>query len=103
MLMGILTALPRTSKARTALTNKLIDTLWNNLQHPPLSYVGGDVKYEVANSDKPEHKDHCKVYDTIEFKVPGTDVTLREQVPQAPDGLHQYRMPDGSFNNILEP
>jgi linoleate 10R-lipoxygenase len=103
MLIGILTALPRSSKARTALTNKLIDTLWNNLQHPPLSYVGGDVKYEVANSDKPEHKDHCKVYDTIEFKVPGTDVTLREQVPQAPDGLHQYRMPDGSFNNILEP
>ncbi|RBR07351.1 uncharacterized protein FIESC28_10694 [Fusarium coffeatum] len=103
MLIGILTALPRSSKARTALTNKLIDTLWNNLQHPPLSYVGGDVKYEVANSDKPEHKDHCKVYDTIEFKVPGTNVTLREQVPQAPDGLHQYRMPDGSFNNILEP
>ncbi|UZP35518.1 hypothetical protein NXS19_003334 [Fusarium pseudograminearum] len=34
LLIGILTALPRSSKARTALTNKLIDTLWGNLQHP---------------------------------------------------------------------
>ncbi|KAF5572016.1 Psi-producing oxygenase C [Fusarium pseudoanthophilum] len=103
LLIGILTALPASSKARTALTNKLIDTLWGNLQHPPLSYVGGDVKYDVVNSDKPAHKHNCELYDTIEFKVPGTDVLLREQVPQAPDGLHQYRMPDGSFNNILEP
>ncbi|KAF4461846.1 hypothetical protein FALBO_11355 [Fusarium albosuccineum] len=103
ILIGILTALPRESKARTALTNKLIDTLWGNLQHPPLSYVGGDVKYEVVNSDKPAHKHNCDVYDTIEFKAPDSDIMLREQVPQAPDGLHQYRMPDGSFNNILEP
>lgn len=42
-------------------------------------------------------------YDTIEFQVPGTNVTLREKIPQAPDGMHQYRMPDGSCNNILEP
>ncbi|KAM0207497.1 hypothetical protein ACHAQD_012015 [Fusarium lateritium] len=103
LLIGILTALPASSKARTALTNKLIDTLWGNLQHPPLSYVGGDVKYEAVNDEKAAHKHNCDEYDTIEFKVPGTDVLLREQVPQAPNGLHQYRMPDGSFNNILEP
>ncbi|SPJ72098.1 related to linoleate diol synthase [Fusarium torulosum] len=103
LLIGILTSLPASSKARTALTNKLIDTLWGNLQHPPLSYVGGDVKYEAVNDEKPAHQHNCDEYDTIEFKVPGTDVLLREQVPQAPNGLHQYRMPDGSFNNILEP
>ncbi|KAI8717961.1 Linoleate 8R-lipoxygenase [Fusarium sp. LHS14.1] len=103
LLIGILTSLPRTSNARTQLTNKLIDTLWGNLQHPPLSYVGGDVKYEVVNPDQPAHKHNCELYDTIEFKAPDSDVILREQVPQAPDGLHQYRMPDGSFNNILEP
>ncbi|KAF5026379.1 hypothetical protein F66182_1507 [Fusarium sp. NRRL 66182] len=103
LLIGILTALPSTSKARTALTNKFLDTLWSNLQHPPLSYVGGDVKYEVVGSDRPAQRPSCDRYDTIEFKVPGTRVLLREQVPQAPDGLHQYRMPDGSFNNILEP
>ncbi|KAM5353671.1 hypothetical protein ACJ41O_000321 [Fusarium nematophilum] len=102
LLIGILTALPSTSSARTQLTNKLIDTLWGNLQHPPLSYVGGDVKYEVVNQE-PAHKHNCDLYDTIEFKAPDSDVMLREQVPQAPDGLHQYRMPDGSFNNILEP
>jgi linoleate 10R-lipoxygenase len=66
-----------------------------------LVYVGGNVKYEVVDS-----KDAApaqKTYDMIEFQVPESDVRLRERVPQAPDGLHQYRMPDGSFNNIFNP
>ncbi|KAI0167087.1 heme peroxidase [Hypoxylon sp. FL1284] len=104
LLIGILTALPSTSKTRTQLTNTLIDTLWGNLQHPPLSYVGGDVKYEVVNASVAAEAHHgAPVYDSIEFKVPGSDVTLREHLPQAPDGLHHYRTPDGSFNNPLEP
>ncbi|RFU32277.1 hypothetical protein B7463_g4075, partial [Scytalidium lignicola] len=103
LLIGILTSLPSTSNTRTQLTNKLIDTLWGDLQHPPLSYVGGDVKYEIVDSKESTHKHDHKPYDMIEFKAPDSDVMLREQVPQAPDGLHQYRMPDGSFNNILEP
>ncbi|ROT36144.1 heme peroxidase [Sodiomyces alkalinus F11] len=103
LLIGILTGLPSTSKIRTQLTNKLIDTLWDSLQHPPLSYVGGDVKYEVVNPKEPQPHQSTKSYDTIEFKAPDSDVVLREHVPQGPDGLFQYRMPDGSFNNILEP
>ncbi|WQF78857.1 Putative cytochrome P450, hem peroxidase superfamily, hem peroxidase, animal-type [Colletotrichum destructivum] len=103
VLIGILTSLPATSEARVQLTNKLIDTLWGNLQHPPLSYVGGDVKFDVVNSQESGAKDKPKAEDSIEFKAPDSDIILREQVPQAPDGLHHYRMPDGSFNNILEP
>jgi len=85
---------------RAQLTNSLIDSLWDNLQHPPLSYVGGDVKYQVADS-KPSsiNEDHDR-YDTIEFEVPDTGIKLREEIPRAPNGLHHYRMPDGSFNNI---
>ncbi|KAJ0122549.1 prostaglandin g h synthase 2 cyclooxygenase pgh2 [Diaporthe amygdali] len=101
VLIGILTSLPATSNARVQLTNKLIDTLWDNLQHPPLSYVGGDVKYEVV--DAKESKKETQVTDSIEFKAPDSEVVLREHVPRAPDGLYQYRMPDGSYNNILEP
>ncbi|KAI2620829.1 heme peroxidase [Xylaria nigripes] len=104
VLINILTALPSDSEARRQLTNKLIDTLWSNLQHPPLSYVGGDVKYEVVSeSGATTSKAESKPTDVIEFKVPGTDVTLREKVPDSPDGLYQYRMPDGSYNNILDP
>ncbi|UNI17108.1 hypothetical protein JDV02_003484 [Purpureocillium takamizusanense] len=103
LLIGILTSLPSTSSTRTKLTNKLIDTLWDNLQHPPLSYVGGDVKYEVINSEGPIYKEKPKPYDSIEFKAPDSDIILRERVPESPDGLYQYRMPDGSFNNILQP
>ncbi|CAG9942858.1 unnamed protein product [Clonostachys rosea f. rosea IK726] len=104
LLIGILTSLPSTSAARTQLTNKFIDTLWSNLQHPPLSYVGGDVKYEVVNSqDGATAQQTGKPYDVIQFKAPDSDVILREQVPVAPNGMHQYRMPDGSFNNIMEP
>ncbi|KAK1761591.1 Psi-producing oxygenase A [Echria macrotheca] len=101
-LIGILTSLPSTSQLRTTLTNKLIDSLWGNLQHPPLSYVGGDVKYEVVNADDPASSG-VRPSDTIEFKAPDSDITLREQVPQYPDGLYQYRMPDGSYNNIMSP
>ncbi|XXH00292.1 hypothetical protein Hte_006634 [Hypoxylon texense] len=104
LLIGILTALPSTSKTRTQLTNTLIDTLWDNLQHPPLSYVGGDLKYDVVNPNQSAAPAQFQPkYDAIEFTVPDTNVTLREQVPLAPDGLHQYRTPDGSFNNPLEP
>ncbi|KAI0534535.1 heme peroxidase [Xylaria digitata] len=102
LLISILTALPSTSEARRHLTNKLIDTMWGNLQHPPLTYVGGDVKYEVVNSQTSAATEP-KPSDVIEFKSPDSDVILREIVPQSPDGLHQYRMPDGSFNNILQP
>lgn len=102
-MIDILTCLPSTSEARKHLTNKLIDTLWGNLQHPPLSYVGGDIKYEVAGSGAATAVQAPKSSDVIEFKAPDSDITLREIVPQAPDGLHQYRMPDGSFNNILQP
>ncbi|KAI1312714.1 heme peroxidase [Xylaria venustula] len=103
LLIGILTSLPSTSIARTHLTNKLIDTLWDNLQHPPLSYVGGDVKYEVVSGGTSAATQERKPSDVIEFKAPDSDVVLREIVPQAPDGLHHYRMPDGSFNNVLQP
>ncbi|KAI8623543.1 heme peroxidase [Xylariaceae sp. FL1651] len=103
LLIDILTSLPSTSATRTHLTNKLIDTLWGNLQHPPLSYVGGDVKYEVVNSKESAATTDSKPFDVIEFKAPDSDILLREVIPQAPDGLHHYRMPDGSFNNILEP
>ncbi|KAK0629535.1 heme peroxidase [Bombardia bombarda] len=100
VLIGILTSLSPKSKLRTVLTNKLIDSLWGNLQHPPLSYVGGDVKYEVV---QPGQQSIQKPFDTIEFKAPDSDVILREEVPQYPDGLYQYRMPDGAYNNIMAP
>jgi cytochrome P450 len=101
-LIGLLTSLSSKSKVRTFLTNTLIDTLWDNLQHPPLSYVGGDVKYEVVNPSSP--KEPAKPSDEITFPSPDdASIILREQVPQSPDGLYQYRMPDGSYNNILAP
>ncbi|KAI1106136.1 heme peroxidase [Jackrogersella minutella] len=105
LLIGILTALPSTSNARTQLTDKLIDTLWDTLQHPPLTYVGGDVKYEVVDPEEEasSHNPKPKPYDAIEFKAPDSDIILREHVPQAPDSLHHYRTPDGSFNNPLQP
>ncbi|TWU70930.1 hypothetical protein ED733_001561 [Metarhizium rileyi] len=103
LIIGILAALPRTSRIRAQLTSKLIDTLWNNLQHPPLSYVSGDAKYEVIGSKGPTVEDDHSTYDTIEYNEPSTGILLREEIPRAPDGIQQYRMPDGSFNNIMAP
>ena len=104
-MIGIIAALPSTSHSRTFLTYKLIDTLWGDLDHPPMTYVGGDVKYEVANGKKSEAEDAKKhdKYDVVEFEVPDTGVRVREVMPSPPDGVHHYRMPDGSSNNILAP
>ncbi|TWU77015.1 hypothetical protein ED733_007618 [Metarhizium rileyi] len=103
LLIGILTSLPSTSKVRTQLTGKFIDRLWSNLQHPPLSYVGGDVQYDVVNSQEPIGKGNEELHDTIEFKAPDSDVILRERIPRPPDGTYQYRLPDGSYNSVLQP
>lgn len=97
-LIHVLTTLPEGSQTRINLTNKLIDTLWDNLQHPPLSYMGGDVKFEVAG-DKP----HEKPTDTIKYKSPENGVEITETMPQPPHAMYQYRTPDGSYNNILSP
>jgi linoleate 10R-lipoxygenase len=102
LMIQILSALPATSSIRAQLTQKLIDNLWSNLQHPPLSYVGGDVKYSVATGQTSTTNTDAR-YDVIEFDAPDTGVKLREEIPAAPNGMHHYRMPDGSFNNILEP
>ncbi|RYP00278.1 hypothetical protein DL763_000889 [Monosporascus cannonballus] len=104
LLINILTKLPRESVVRRELTNKLIDTLWDNLQHPPLSYVGGDIKYEVVDSRGGDHDTKDTVMSGIEFQAPDDpQTTLRGTVPKAPDGMFQYRTPDGSYNNILSP
>lgn len=70
-----------------------------------MTYVGGDVKYEVVNGQQSETEDEKKhkEYDIVEFEVPDTGVRVREEVPNPPNGIHEYRRPDGSSNNILAP
>ncbi|CRK31341.1 hypothetical protein BN1723_015743 [Verticillium longisporum] len=42
-------SLPNESKLRGDLNAQLIGTLWNNLQHPPISYLGEEFKYRAAD------------------------------------------------------
>jgi len=42
-------SLPDGSVLRDDLTNQLIKTLWDNLQHPPISYLGDEFKYRTAD------------------------------------------------------
>ncbi|KAF7720011.1 Psi-producing oxygenase A [Penicillium ucsense] len=41
--------LPSTSKNGKDLTNTFLSTLWNDLQHPPTSYLGRDAAYRKAD------------------------------------------------------
>jgi linoleate 8R-lipoxygenase/9,12-octadecadienoate 8-hydroperoxide 8R-isomerase len=41
--------LPDGSKNRTTLTNQFLTQLWNDLQHPPLSYLGAKYQYRSAD------------------------------------------------------
>lgn len=42
-------SLPNGSQLRDDLSGSFIKTLWNNLQHPPISYLGSDFKYRAAD------------------------------------------------------
>ena len=48
-LIGITASLPETSKTRHKLTCTIIDTLWDSLQHPPLSYLGDKFMYRTPD------------------------------------------------------
>jgi linoleate 10R-lipoxygenase len=107
-LISLLTKLPHESANRKTLTNKLIDTLWDNLQHPPLSYMGGDMKYTTPstdNADTPGNLDNpvnpTLASGTIEYDSPDGNGRVRQTAPEAPSGIFQYRTPDGSYNVIL--
>lgn len=41
--------LPNKSATRVDLTNRFVDQLFNSLQHPPLSYLGGKFRYRQAD------------------------------------------------------
>ena len=46
----VLTAsLPPNSKMRAKLSQTLVGTLWDSLQHPPLSYYGDKHQYRTAD------------------------------------------------------
>ncbi|KAK6539104.1 hypothetical protein TWF694_010642 [Orbilia ellipsospora] len=48
-IIQVASGLPSTSKNEKALTGSLLDKLWNQLQHPPLSYLGLDQQYRSAD------------------------------------------------------
>lgn len=49
MLYQLVAGLPSQSKTRVDLTSAFIDELWDNLQHPPLSYMGDQFAYRQAD------------------------------------------------------
>ncbi|EWC46918.1 hypothetical protein DRE_03930 [Drechslerella stenobrocha 248] len=48
-IIQIASGLPSTSKNEKVLTGALLDKLWNQLQHPPLSYLGTKQQYRSAD------------------------------------------------------
>jgi hypothetical protein len=42
-------SLPNNSELREDLSGAFIKTLWSNLQHPPISYLGEEFKYRAAD------------------------------------------------------
>jgi hypothetical protein len=42
-------ALPDGSKTRDAVTHKFLEQLWNDLEHPPQSYLGAKYQYRAAD------------------------------------------------------
>src|SRR5580700_1602003 len=47
-LIQLVASLP-TSDTQKSLTSSFISTLWDNLRHPPLSYLGNVLQYRTAD------------------------------------------------------
>ncbi|KAL2862868.1 peroxidase/cytochrome P450 family protein [Aspergillus lucknowensis] len=47
--------LPSTSRNATELTESFLNMLWNDLEHPPISYLGADSKYRKADGSGNNH------------------------------------------------
>jgi hypothetical protein len=48
-IVDIAASLPNGSKVRDDLSAKFVKTLWNRLEHPPISYIGDQFKYRAAD------------------------------------------------------
>ncbi|EAW09101.1 peroxidase/cytochrome P450 family protein [Aspergillus clavatus NRRL 1] len=48
-IIQVAASLPNTSNARDKITDTFVRTLWDTLQHPPLSYLGDQFKYRAAD------------------------------------------------------
>jgi hypothetical protein len=48
-IIQITASLPNTSGLREKITDAFVSTLWDNLEHPPLSYLGDQFKYRTAD------------------------------------------------------
>ncbi|KAL4935916.1 hypothetical protein BDV06DRAFT_217065 [Aspergillus oleicola] len=45
----VASSLPNSSGLRTKITDAFVASLWNNVQHPPLSYMGDEFRYRQAD------------------------------------------------------
>ncbi|RFU82151.1 fatty acid oxygenase [Trichoderma arundinaceum] len=48
-LIQVAASLPNDSKLRSTLNSRFIKALWENLQHPPISYLGDEFRYRTAD------------------------------------------------------
>ena len=47
--IALATSLPSDSDSLKDLTGKLVQSLWGNLHHPPLSFMGDEYRYRQAD------------------------------------------------------
>lgn len=48
-IIQLATSLPNGSETQSKLTGTLLKTLWDSLQHPPMSYLGDENEYRTAD------------------------------------------------------
>ncbi|KAI0081382.1 heme peroxidase [Panus rudis PR-1116 ss-1] len=86
--LSILCQLPQDSELSKKLNDAVITILYNTIQHPPATYVGGDFPFSGQPSN---------VVTTNEAN--GKPVEAQGTSPQLPRSPWQFRSADGSGNN----
>jgi hypothetical protein len=79
-LIQLVASLP-TADTQKSLTSSFISTLWDNLRHPPLSYLGNNLQYRTAdgssNVHSPLRQDNHRM---LCFQVLGRQVLRTQRV-----------------------
>lgn len=86
-------SLPEDSGKLKDLTGKLIKNLWENLHHPPLSYLGEEYRYRRADGSHNVSYSWLALYDMQPLTV------LEHHVPKPRNGW-EFLCADSYTNDI---
>ncbi|KAH7112773.1 heme peroxidase family protein [Dactylonectria estremocensis] len=87
-IIQVASSLPDDSKLRGGLNARFIDTLWRNLRHPPISYLGDEFRYRTADGSNNADRTRLRNSSYLDLgPLYGNNMDEQKRVRTFKDGL----------------